>query len=112
MQLLQIKGKFDYSMTNPLNPTPKKHPKCPKIHTGVKETEKDRDVMNALTGGDTILWGEEVRRRKAISDQGDNMNKEGMESRDTVGVSFHYLQFDLKCKAGSKERPGRNGTRG
>lgn len=80
MQLLQVKDKSDYSMTNPLNPTPQ----CSKTHTGVEEREKDRDVMDALKGGDTILREEEVRRRKAISDQGDNMDEAWNQETQSV----------------------------
>lgn len=37
---------------------------CPKTHTGVEETEEDRDVMDALIGGDTILWGRRLGEGK------------------------------------------------
>lgn len=40
--------------------------------------------MDALKGGDTILREEEVRRRKAISDQGDNMDEAWNQETQSV----------------------------
>lgn len=39
----------------------------------------------------------------------DNMTRAW--NQDTVGVSFHSVQLEVKFKAGSEERPGRSGPR-